>query len=158
MNGRLLSRSGLMLLVVAATMALAGCASGDDVTDGATDEFVLTGVEWQWQSMTVQGGDATTVANPAAYTVNFNDDGTLFGTADCNNYAGSYTTENGGIQITLGPTTAAFCGEESLDLLFLESLGQVVAGGPDGTGGLALTNAGGERYMRFADGGPSPSQ
>jgi len=50
----------------------------------------------------------------------------------------------------------AFCGEDSLDVQFLELLAQVVAGGPDGSGGLALENAGGEKRMLFSNGGVAP--
>ncbi len=141
-----------LFLALLALLALPACTTGGQ-TDGATDEFSLTGVVWQWESLTVAGGETTTVPNPSMYTVIFNEDGTLNGSADCNQYGGSYTTEQGGVQITLGPTTMAFCGEESLDTLFLDTLGQIVAGGPDGTGNLALENAGGERRMIFSNGG-----
>lgn len=155
----------VLLGLLLAAVLLMGCG-GDAAEESAEQapaegsaagaEFSLTGVSWQWRSMTVQGGETTTVDSPAGYTVNFAEDGTVFGAADCNNFAGTYTTEQGGIQITLGPSTLAFCGEESLDTLFLESLGQVVAGGPVGDGTLALENGGGARRMIFADGGPSP--
>ncbi len=47
----------------------------------------------------------------------------------------------------------AYCGEDSLDVQFLDLLTQVVAGGPDGDGGLALVNAGGKKRMAFSNGG-----
>lgn len=141
-----------LLMALLAFLALSACATGGG-SDGANDEFSLTGIVWQWESLAIQGGESTTVPDPSAYTLIFNEDGTLNGTADCNQYGGSYTTENGGIQITLGPTTMAFCGEESLDTLFLDSLGQIVAGGPDGTGNLALESGGGQRRMIFSNGG-----
>jgi hypothetical protein len=50
----------------------------------------------------------------------------------------------------------AFCGEDSLDIQFLELLAEVVAGGPDGSGGLALENAGGGTRMEFRNGGAGP--
>jgi hypothetical protein len=40
-----------------------------------------------------------------------------------------------------------------MDLLFSQSLGMIVAGGPDGTGNLALESAGAERRMIFSNGG-----
>lgn len=141
-----------LLMALLAFLALSACATGGG-SDGANDEFSLMGIVWQWESLAIQGGESTTVPDPSAYTLIFNEDGTLNGTADCNQYGGSYTTENGGIQITLGPTTMAFCGEESLDTLFLDSLGQIVAGGPDGTGNLALESGGGQRRMIFSNGG-----
>ena len=145
---------GALLLIA----LLAACASGSETE---STEFTLTGVNWQWESMTIRGAEGeevTTVSDPSLYTVVFNEDGTLNGQADCNVYGGSYTTEQGGIQIALGPTTTAFCGEQSLDQVFLQSLSMVVAGGSDGTGKLALESGGGERRMIFADGGAPPSQ
>lgn len=97
-------------------------------------------------------GDTTTVPNPQNYTVTFNEDGTLNGLADCNNFTGSYSQENG-FTITLGASTLAFCGEASLDAQYMALLGSVAAGGPDGEGGLALETAGGEQRLLFQNGG-----
>jgi heat shock protein HslJ len=89
---------------------------------------------------------------PENYTITFNEDGTLTGKADCNNFAGTYSTD-GGFFITLGPSTMAFCGETSLDTQYLQLLGEVAAGGPDGAGGLKLQTAGGAQTMQFSNGG-----
>jgi heat shock protein HslJ len=108
---------------------------------------------WQWVSVSNKTtGETTTVPDPENYTITFHVDGTLDGKADCNNFAGTYTQDNGLI-IKLGPSTMAFCGEASLDQQYLTLLGSVVAGGPDGAGGLALENAGGEQRMLFKNGG-----
>jgi heat shock protein HslJ len=48
----------------------------------------------------------------------------------------------------------AACGENSMDQQYLQLLGSVVAGGPDGAGGLALETAGGEQRMTFVSGVP----
>lgn len=141
-KARRLSLPALVALLV--VLALAGC------TSTAAPEYSLTGVEWQWQNWTVRGSGTTEVPDPENYTLNFNTDGTLNGRADCNQFAGAYTQEQGGIQIMLGPTTLAACPEGSLDTTYLAALGQVVAGGNDGTGNLALENAGGETRMIFA--------
>jgi len=134
----------VVLALVLLALVLAGCGGSSEAT------FSLTGTDWQWTSLTDLGA-TTTVPNPANYTVIFNPDGTLNGRADCNNFSGSYTTESNGIQIQLGPMTLAACGEASLDSLYLQTLGQVVAGGPDGTGNLALETAGGAQRMVFAN-------
>jgi heat shock protein HslJ len=116
----------------------------------------ITGIVWQWTSVTNQTTKQTTaVPNPENYTIIFNADGTLTGKADCNTFNGTYSQENGLI-IKLGATTRAFCGEASLDQQYLQLLGNVVAGGPDGAGNLALENAGGEQRMLFKNGGPAP--
>lgn len=154
------TRRAIVLLAVLAVagLVLVGCNSTGGTTESVTDEFSLTGVEWQWQSVTIAGQETQTISNPASYTIVFNEDGTLYGMNDCNSYGGTYTTENGGIQIQLGASTAAFCGEQSMDLLFSQSLAMIVAGGPDGTGNLALESAGAERRMIFSNGGPAPAQ
>jgi heat shock protein HslJ len=116
----------------------------------------ITGIVWQWVSVTNQTTkQTTTVPNPENYTIIFNADGTLTGKADCNSFTGTYSQENG-FTIKLGATTMAFCGEASLDQQYLQLLSSVAAGGPDGTGGLALETAGGEQRMLFKNGGPAP--
>ncbi len=120
----------------------------------ATSADPLQGIVWQWLSVTNQStGEGTTVPNPENYTITFNADGTLDGKADCNSFTGTYSQENGGSIITLGASTMAYCGDTSLDQQYLTLLGSVVAGGPDGAGGLALENAGGEQRMLFQNGG-----
>ena len=51
----------------------------------------------------------------------------------------------------------AACGGDSLDQQYLVLLEDIVAGGPDGAGGLALETAGGEQRMAFVNGGPAAS-
>ena len=116
----------------------------------------IQGIVWQWVSVTNKpAGTTTTVPNPENYAIIFNTDGTLSGKADCNSFTGTYSQE-GGFSIKLGATTMAFCGEDSLDQEYLTLLGNIVAGGPDGAGGLALETAGGEQRMEFKNGGPAP--
>jgi len=118
----------------------------------------ITGIEWQWVSVTNQTTkQTTTVPAPENYTIIFNADGTLAGKADCNSFTGTYSQQNG-FTIKLGATTMAFCGEASLDTQYLQLLSSVAAGGPDGAGGLALETAGGEQRMLFKNGGPAPKQ
>lgn len=119
------------------------------------DATTITGIVWEWQTFTDSTtGTSTRVDYPENYTITFNEDGTLTGKADCNNFAGTYSTD-GGFFITLGPSTMAFCGETSLDTQYLQLLGEVAAGGPDGAGGLVLQTAGGAQSMQFSNGGPA---
>jgi heat shock protein HslJ len=137
----------LVLVMSMSILMLAGCGSASDSASTASDS--ITGVSWKWQSVTNQDTDeTTTVPNPENYTIEFNEDGTFIGKADCNNIAGTYSTENG-FAITLGPSTLAFCGEASLDTVYLDLLSNIAAGGPDGAGGLALETAGGQQRMLF---------
>jgi heat shock protein HslJ len=133
------------IAVIAGLLILAGCTSGDDASSGDS----ITGVEWQWQSLTNQSTNETTdVPNPSDYTITFNEDGTFEGKADCNNIAGSWSDDSG-FSITVGPSTMAFCGEASLDTQYVNLLNNTAAGGPDGSGGLALETAGGAERMLF---------
>lgn len=124
-------------------LILAACAPANEPAQTGS----IQGIEWQWRSVTEQGS-TTTVPNPENYTIEFNENGTFSGKADCNSISGTYSQENG-FTITLGPSTMAFCGEASLDVVYLDLLSNVVAGGPDGAGGLALETAGGAQRMLF---------
>ncbi len=84
-------------------------------------QLSLVGKTWQWVSLTDPLG-VTAVPNPANYTVLFNEDGTAGIKADCNQVAATYTADDSSISITMGPTTAAACGPESLDQVFLAGL------------------------------------
>jgi heat shock protein HslJ len=107
-------------------------------------------VTWKWTRLVDNAkGTTTNVPNPAQYTILFKTDGTFEGQADCNKIAGSYSTDNGNFTIKVGPSTMAFCGEQSLDTTYLALLSNIVAGGPDGAGGFALETAGGAQRMEF---------
>jgi heat shock protein HslJ len=124
----------------------------------ATPANAITNIVWQWTSVTNQTTRVTaTVPKPQDYTITFRDDGTLSGKADCNTFTGTYSQANG-FSIKLGASTMAACGAGSLDQQYLQLLGAVAAGGPDGTGGLALETPGGEQRMLFANGGAAPAQ
>ena len=83
-----------------------------------TPDPALANITWQWIRRDPNGAqiEAVTVPNPENYTLIFNDDGSFNAQLDCNNSNGRYATDNpGSIFMELGPTTAAFCGESSLD-------------------------------------------
>jgi heat shock protein HslJ len=77
----------------------------------------LTGVVWQWEQF--EGGDGAVVAPdvPSRYALQFNDDGSINGTIDCNVAGGSYESDGASISIVM-LSTLIFCGEESLDAEF----------------------------------------
>ncbi len=82
----------------------------------------LTGVNWQWISLTTPV-ETTSVNDPTRYMILFNEDGTAAIQADCNNVGASYMADGSDISITMGAATSAYCGEESLDQPYLDSLG-----------------------------------
>jgi heat shock protein HslJ/uncharacterized protein YraI len=145
--------TGLALALIGLVVVLVLFVFGDEEESDSGGEEILNTV-WQWVKVTNQAtGETITVPNPGNYTIVFNPDGTVNIRADCNMVGGSYTLDGNAPDIQLGPSTMAFCGEESLDQQYLELLSNVVAGGPDGAGGLALETAGGEQRMEFQKGG-----
>ena len=150
----LLACLSIVLVVAAACVPVPPPAAVPAAAPTATPSNAITDIVWQWTSVANRTtGETTTVTDPQNYTITFRDDGTLSGKADCNSFTGTYSQE-GGFTITLGATTMAACAEGSLDQQYLELLGAVVAGGPDGAGGLALETAGGEQRMTFVSGVP----
>ena len=141
-------------VLIAGVVALLGflgwkiIGSNDQPADDGTAANPIQNVNWQWVSL-VDEGTPFDVPNPADYTITFNPDGTLTGKADCNTFEGTYSQTND-FFITISSSTMAFCGEASLDTMYLSLLGSVVAGGPDGSGGLALETAGGAQRMTFS--------
>jgi heat shock protein HslJ len=136
----------ILTLVFVTLLFLAACGT-------ASSSDTITGIVWQWTSLTDRvTGEETTIPNPENYTITFNEDGTLEGKADCNNFSGTYSQENG-FSITIGAVTRAYCGDTSMDTQYLQLLGSVAAGGPDGQGGFALETAGGAQRMEFKNGG-----
>ncbi len=144
----------ITVLACLGLLVLAACGTENEPTPTSPPATnTIQGIVWQWQSVTEQStGNTTTVPSPQSYTITFNDDGTFTGTADCNAIAGAYSQE-GGFSITVGPSTMAFCGDESLDVQYVGLLNSVAAGGLDGAGGLALETAGGAQRMMFSSGG-----
>ena len=147
-------------VLIVAVLVLAACAPAaapaPATTTAPAPTNAIQGIVWQWVSVTNQPKkETTTVPNPENYTITFNADYTFTGKADCNNIAGTYSQQNG-FSIKLGPSTMASCGDKSLDQQYLQLLGSVAAGGPDGAGSLALETAGGEQRMSFKNGGPAP--
>jgi heat shock protein HslJ len=123
-------------------------------TTPPSNDAAIQNILWQWTQLTDQG-TVTTVPNPAGYTLVFRADETFTGTADCNQISGTYSTRNG-FSINVKTSTNAYCGESSMDQVYLKTLNDVVAGGPDGAGGLALETAGGAQRMQFRNGGTAP--
>jgi len=144
-----LYRSAALLAYLMVTLLLAACTQAATPTPSDSIQDII----WQWTSVTNKTtSESTTVSNPENYTIIFKEDGTLEGKADCNTFSGTYSQENG-FSIKLGATTMMYCGETSMDQQYLELLGSVAAGGPDGEGNLALETPGGEQRMLFKNGG-----
>ena len=138
-QSRTLSALGLMLIVV---LSFASC-------DSTTPTEPITDITWQWASLSESEPAALSVTpDPENYTLTLLPDGTLSIKADCNMVSGSYTLDGSSISIVLGPSTMAFCGEQSLDLQYLELFnnvesyalenGQLVFGLKEGAGEMVF--------------------
>jgi len=135
-------------------LSLAGCMSAGGGKKPAA--IPLTDITWQWvESLEHESGVKTTVPNPEKYTIVFRTDNTFVGKADCNLISGSYLQQEG-FKIVPGPSTMAYCGEQSLDRKYLELLGRATTGGLDGNSHLTLESTGGAARMRFRNGGIAP--
>lgn len=98
-------------------------------TEGVTR---LLGTVWQWQEFqdSADGDEASDirVPNPTEYTLMLRSDDAAHIRADCNRLTWTYTLQDGGLTFnTLGPSTLAACGDESLDQRYLERLGNTTS-------------------------------
>ena len=66
------------------------------------------------------------VPDPQNYTLMLEPDGEVSIEVDCNMVGGAYTLEGASLTIELGPSTMAYCGDDSLDQQYLALLGDVV--------------------------------
>ena len=75
--------------------------------------------------------------------------GTVSVQADCNQVAGTYIAQNGNLLINLGPSTMAFCGEQSLDQQFIALIAQVDGATLVNNGQLRLSLSENAGYLDF---------
>lgn len=116
----------LLLLVIGTTFALAIYFGSAPDLDAPQTDPNLTGKVWQWYYYSDPASAGVTVANPAGYTILFNNDATVTMVADCNNGSGTYTASGGNININITALTAAECAPDSLGTQFAALLNQVV--------------------------------
>ena len=105
-------------LAVLSIISLAACSKSDSITD----------TTWQWASMVeTEPASQSVVPNPENYTMLLKTDGTFSMKADCNMVAGSYTLDGSSLTFQPGPSTMAYCGDQSLDQLYLQSISNVAS-------------------------------
>ena len=108
----------LIVLGVAIAAILAAC--------GSSNSSALTDKNWQLTAITEKVPAFQGIIPPAEqtrYQVTFKSDNTFTGTADCNQFAGTYKTSGSDkITITPGMATLALCPEGSFGDLFVHGL------------------------------------
>ena len=114
-----MKRSLLLAVAIGSSALLAACSgggAGSSLTGGTW--FLTSGTQtapaWQW---------AVPPAEQASYTITFNSDGNFSANADCNVAGGTYRTSGtDGLTITPVTSTMAYCGDGSLDTLYVHAL------------------------------------
>jgi heat shock protein HslJ len=130
----------LLALAIGSSALLAACsggAAGSTLTGGTW--YLTSGTQtapaWQW---------AVPPAEQASYTITFNADGNFGANADCNVAGGTYETSGtDGLTITPATSTMAYCGDGSLDTLYVHALSTTTT----------YKIANGELTLTLADGG-----
>ena len=91
----------------------------------ADNHGAILDIQWQWTQLTeTEPASQSVIADSENYVLVLNADGSANITADCNQVQWTYTVEGDTISFdTLGPSTLAYCGEDSSDQIFLEKLG-----------------------------------
>jgi heat shock protein HslJ/uncharacterized protein YraI len=156
----------LYLTIVLSLFAiLAACGGAETPTEEPTEVPAATPEEaiqtislenilditWQWVDLVeTEPASQSVVPNPENYTIVFREDGTTDIQADCNVVKGTYSQVGSALIIELGLSTMAFCGEDSLDQQYLETLDLVSSFGMEAE---RLILAGENFNMGFRDGG-----
>ena len=113
------------------------------------------GIEWQWISLVeTQPAFQGLIPDSENYTITFLDDENVSLKADCNMVLATYTVSGSSMTIQTGPSTLAFCGEDSQDVFYLGLIDQVVSYELV-QGRLELGLADDAGTMGFQDGGPA---
>ena len=109
-------RALLALVILAASLAGCGVAS---------DEDTLVDTHWRlaaFSEVTPAFQGVVPAEEQANYTIDFLANDAFAAKADCNLVAGAYSARRSNLTITPGPSTMAFCGEESYGELYVHML------------------------------------
>jgi len=141
-----LRRSMVLVGVFIIALGLSGCGTSE-LPDNVQN------VVWEWIDLVeTEPASQSLIPVSANYTIAFLEDNQVSIRADCNMVQGSYAYDGTALTIELGASTMAFCGEDSLDNLFLTLLSQVGSYEKQG-GRLNLISVSETITMGFKDGG-----
>jgi len=154
-----MNKKSLLLVIVLLAGVLAACSPAATPTaqgPAPVTSAQLVNIVWKWADMTETAPAHQSVnPQPDNYTITFLTDGTVNIKADCNNVGGTYTLTSTSLTIKTGPSTLAFCGDQSQDTIYLAALAKVNAGSVQGNR-LILQFANGGGQMGFNNGGAAP--
>lgn len=112
----------------AATEPVGEIPTAEAPAGASTLPDVMLDVEWQLHSVLESEPAAQSVVpQPENYTITFMPDGDAAILADCNSVGATYEVDGTNLTLTMGPSTTAFCGEDSGDQLYLAALEGVTA-------------------------------
>jgi heat shock protein HslJ len=109
----------MIALIIIISISITACGGGEP-------EVSITDITWQWAEMVeTEPASQSLVPDPENYTLFLASDGSLGINADCNVGGGTYTLDGSSLTIELGPMTMAYCGDQSLDQMYLGFLSNV---------------------------------
>ena len=114
----------ILFVIIGISILLNACSSADLLTQ-------LGGTEWNVTSLLgkILNADEMSKGLPS---LNFSDNGKLFGSTGCNNFTGSYKLDGANLSLDPGAMTKMFCpGETEQD--FLKAISQVTNVKMDGS-------------------------
>lgn len=114
----------------------------------------LVNTLWQWtEFQDSSGANDIAVPNPEQYQLLFLPGGTYAFRADCNTGSGGFEVDGSSLTILPGITTLAACGEDSLDQVYLQLLGDTASYVIDDDGNLVLNLMADAGNMVFSNAG-----
>ncbi len=111
----------------------------------------LAGTTWDLIAYNNGTGGFESAWGDEPVTATFSDDGTLSGSAGCNNYNTSWTTEDGSIEVGPAASTKMMCADEQImtqEARYLELLGLADTYRVD-AGALEMFDADGTRVLQY---------
>ncbi len=106
----------MLFVVISILLLLNACSSGDQLTQ-------LVGTEWSVTSLLGKSLNAADITKGLP-SLNFSDNGKLFGSTGCNNFTGSYKLEGTKLSLDPGAMTKMMCSDNT-EQDFLNAINQV---------------------------------
>lgn len=114
-----------------------GTGDSEAISDETDSLTVLKSFSWNWISTTNDDGTDILPVKDGAFTLLFDNNGTVRGTTDCNSFYGDYKTTDQSILFTPFATTRMAC-EDSQEADFISAIADAKDFSFDAEGNLAL--------------------